>query len=422
MIFKALVLFSIVMPLFGIIQIENGSFAWGVNQSGEKNGATFAFTFYSALMLASLFATTKGTFFRLKENFIHNNKFIKNHSTAFKLILFINIFFAITLLFGLGGYKTLLGTVGKGEFRTTLGGLGAVAYLITKWLAPALFAYLCAISFMLKQSNKTTQRLTFLLFANGTLVFLVGISWGFKTTGILMLTPGFIILTWNSSIKTLLTAALLASATIYTMFLIFDTTENTIYATGIEFIWARLTVLQGEVAWFLWGEHLNNNLDYNYLKTLTVFVGDRIWSILTGITRENQEQWVLYHFGSLLTYASGYPIEGIFDGHSVTGTPFSEGLIAGGVFGLIFFGIIAGIITGIAFNQLRKSIRTQDPMRTALWSCYFVFCVFTWLIGGEIVQLFHISVFVSILLSWSLIRAIKSLCNVKIFHYESIKK
>lgn len=207
---------------------------------------------------------------------------------------------------------------------------------------------------------------------------------------------------------------------VYILFLIFDSTENTIYSSGFEFLWARLTVSQGDVAWYLWSKYLNSDLNFEYTKTLYVAIGDRIWSTFSGITRENQELWVLSHYGSLLTYAIDYPLDGIFDGHNVTGTPFSEGLIAGGVIGTIIFGFLAGLISGYSYKQVKIGINKQNHLQSALWSCYFVFCVFSWLNGGEIVQLFHISVFISLLLSWLLLKTVKSLSNLKIVRYELI--
>ena len=125
--------------------------------------------------------------------------------------------------------------------------------------------------------------------------------------------------------------------------------------------------------------------------TLGVAVGDRLFSVITGITRDDAELWVTSHYGSLLTYTVGYPIEGIEAGHSVTGTPFSEALFALGIAGIPVFGLLAGIVTGVVYKRIARAMAEGRPMSAALWSNYFVWFVFAWLNAGDMAQLFHVS-------------------------------
>lgn len=413
MLLKVLVYFTLLTPLLGIIQVERGAFAWSVNETGYQNGASLAFILYGLMSLFSLFIITKGRFFRIRENIIIREISYYNLRKLYIVVLILNVFLSLIFLFLFGGYHTIIGSVAKGEFRVSLGGFGAIAYLISKWLSPVLFAYLCALRLNTPNSGKISNSLNQLLFANAFFVFLIGVAWGFKTTAILMLMPGFIILTWNHGAELVGKLIIGSFLIVYSLFYLFDTTDNSVYTTVLEFLWARVTVLQGDVAWYLWGQHVDNNLSFNYFSTLQVAIGDRIWSLLTGITRENPEMWILSHYGLLLTYAAGYPIEGILEGHNVTGTPFSEGLIAGGEFGAYFFGLLSGCIIGLVYNKMISCLRKGHSISTAVLSCYFVFSVFSWLNGGEIVQLFHISVFVSILAAWLTIKFIISVVNFK---------
>jgi|GEM_PF-2724481 len=413
MLLKVFVYFSLLTPLLGIIQVEKGAFAWSVNETGYENGASLAFISYVLISLFSLFIITRGRFFSIRENIIIQNKSYCNLRKLYIIVLILNIILSLIFIFVFGGYQTIIGSVAKGEFRASLGGFGAIAYLISKWLSPALFAFLCALRLNAPNSGKMSNSLNQLLFANAFFVFLIGVAWGFKTTAILMLMPGVIILKWNHGAGIIGKLIIGSFLIVYALFLLFDTTDNSGYTTVLEFLWARVTVLQGDVAWYLWGRHVDNDLRFNYFWTLSVAIGDSIWSLLTGITRENPEIWVLSHYGSLLTYAAGYPIEGILEGHNVTGTPFSEGLIAGGEGGAYFFGLLSGCIIGLVYNKMTSCLRKGHAINAAVWSCYFVFCVFSWLNGGEIVQLFHISVFVSMLAAWLAMKIIISVVNLE---------
>jgi hypothetical protein len=419
MLFKSFILFALITPLLGLIQLENGAFSWTLSESGHPNGASVAFAFYVLFMLVTILAVTKGRFFALKERVDLRTSQRSSIVLSFRRALLLNLSFALIFIFAMGGYQTILGMVGKGEFRTSIGFVGST---ISKWLAPAVFAYLCALKLQVNKFDPVARKVNWLLWANGILVFMIGVSWGFKTMAISMLLPGLIILTWNSNFVPLIKIILFSVVTIFALFWLFDSAEDTTSSIALELLWERLTILQGDVPWYLWEKYIQGSLNYDYLTTVSVAIGDTTWSALTGINeQQHPELWVLSHFGYLITYATGYSVEGILGGHNVTGTAFSEGLIAGGALGGYGFGILAGCIIGLTYNGLRKSIKNKQSINTALWSCYSVFCVFSWIASGGIVVLFHIAIIANILLAWLCLKFI-SVAGLKISERSSVKR
>jgi hypothetical protein len=388
-----LLLFTLITPLLGIIQVEQGSFAPSVNKWGSANGAWLAFSVYIVFVVAGAWLASGGRMFRKDPGAGR----LPVTVTTFELrrfldiALFVNASLLFLMLFVFGGMSVLAGSVGKGEFRAELGGYGAVAYLTLKWLSPSVFA-LGASLYVFAGRPRGTRWKLFLL---GLLTFVIGASWGFKTSGLLVLVPAFTILMWFARLRALLLPGLCAAAVIYIAYNMFDALEGGGYEAAFRFLYARLTVWQGDVAWHIWGMWRDGEPFPNYLATLRVVIGDQLFSLLTGLTRDSGEQWVLTHFGSMLTYLAGNPIEHIvYGGHNVTGTPFSEGVIAMGAAGIPVFGMLAGLVCGFVYMKVYRAIQAGRPLASAIWSNYFCWCVFAWLNGGDIVQLFHISVIV----------------------------
>jgi hypothetical protein len=385
-----MLLFTLVTPILGIIQVEQGSYAPSALRWGQPNGATYAFLVYSLFALLGAWVATRGALFRAMPAPTISAEAAKDAPEFRKLALPLSLVLLALMLVAFGGAAVLTGAVGKGEFRTSFGGLGALAYLTLKWLAPCVFAFACVL-FVLAGRPRSGR---WALAGIGFLTFFVGLSWGFKTSGLLVVMPGFIVLLWWARPKAFLLSGLLAVAGIFLAFRMFDAGQTGIYESAFQFLFARITVFQGDVSWLMWDKLINGeDLPY-YWGTPFVAIGDQLYSAITGITRADPEKWISVHYGAMLTYATGYPIEGIEAGHSVTGTPFSEGVIALGMLGIPVFGLAAGLITGFVFNRLSAALFEGRPLSATLWANYAVWCLFAWLNGGEIIQLFHISVIV----------------------------
>ena len=388
---RLMLLFILAAPLIGIIRVEQGAFAPNTGLWGEPNGAAWAFAVYAAFTLLGAWRVTRGALFRRMEPLGTPTMSIAEAREFGATALVLNLGLLFLMLTAFGGLAVLMGTVGKGEFRATLGGAGAFAYLTLKWLSPSVFAFACALYLM--AGRPRSGRLT--LWCIGLVTFMVGLSWGFKTSGLLVLMPGFILLLWSAPLRKFAWLGVFATLSIVVAFRLFDTLVGSIYENLFDFLIARLTVFIGDVPWYVWGRVASGEELPNYWMTPFAAIGDQAFSALTGITRDSPDEWINSHYGAMLTYLCGVPAERVIhEGHSVTGTPFSEGLIALGAEGIPVFGLLAGIITGFVFNRVRAALLEGRPLVAALWANYSVWCLFAWLNGGEIVQLFHISVLV----------------------------
>lgn len=408
---RLMLFFVLFTPLLGIIQVENGAYAANVAEWGHANGASYAFIAYSLCAIAGAWIWTRGEFFRRPPLIVfplsRTKARIANRCIAIALVVN-GLFCALTLLL-FGGLSVLLGEVGKGDFRSSLGGLGAFAYLTLKWLAPSTFALACAQYVFAGRPTASRK----LLVALGLLTFLIGMSWGFKSSGLLVLLPGFVILLWRATLRSVVVYTASSMFVLLAAFMFFDTVEGSAYESALQFLVARLTVFQGDVSWYLWGQWIDGASFPGYAVTLSVAIGDQLFTLLSGISRDDGERWILVHYGSLLTYVVGYPIEGIQAGHSVTGTPFSEGLIAMGAPGILVFGVLAGVVSGFLYGRIASAMRRQRAIPLALWSNYSVWCAFAWLNGGEIVQLFHISVIVGAMAAWTLLKTLLAMAEAR---------
>jgi hypothetical protein len=397
-VFKYLIIFVLSSPLIGIWLVESGEPSLTIGIPGEENGATVAYSLYILLILTVAFGvaalrvgrrsaapTSWGT--QAERAFAH-------FSVRFMVL---NCVFLLVMLFVFGGIQVWLGTIEKGQFRTGLGPLGALPFLMTKFAVPALFAY----STMLWMKTRRSRGTTAMWFGNALIVFLAGSTWGFKTTGLFMLLPGLLILNWRLPVYRLLLFAGIFVGSLFFFFFLFDAH----LMDDIEvftFLGSRLTILQGDVPWYVWGLKQSGELLPNYWPTLLAAVGDTILAIF--ISRNDANEWLAYHYDWMLTHLSGSSLDAVINGHSVTGTPFAEGVIAGGSWGVALFAVVAGLLVGGFYSAIASAIRGGRSLPAALQSTYFCFHIFSWLNGGGITQLFHISVVANILIAYFLIR------------------
>ena len=381
--YKYLVAFALISPLIGIYLVEQGEYAGSVGVNGSPNGATAAFLAYLAVVLITALIATRVPRFTIAST--ATARFDPEHADQdcdvsaarfqeFSVRLFwVNVLFLMILLFAFGGIRVWFGTVGKGVFRATLGPFGAVAYLMTKVTLPALFAF---STILYARAASSKKRNASLWWWNAALIFLTGATWGFKTTSLFMLLPAMLILHWRLSILTALKLVIAAAVVPFALFFVFDT--STVESAGaFQFIVTRLTVLQGDVAWYVWGLHREAEVFPNYWPTLLAAFSDSALRMV-GIARDDLTVWMSYHYDWMMSYIGNIPLEVISEGHSITATPFAEGIIAGGVGGMFLFAAIAGVLIGRTYFHLGRAIKNAMDLRAALLSTYFCFCIFPW--------------------------------------------
>lgn len=399
--YKYLIMFALLTPFIGIWRVEQGAYATSVGILGYENGATLAFSTYLALLLLVTFLSVNGYVTRSSKidysPVVQNNTEVKHSYVYFStLLMMLNFGFLLIMLFVFDGAKVWFSNMDKGMFRVSLGSFGALPYMMTKFVIPALFAY----STLLLMQEERRSYIKCLWYINAFLIIIVGATWGFKTTGLVMLLPSLLILNWRMPAYKLI--IYFASFFLFMMlfFIVFDA-QSMEGVDMILFLLERLTVLQGDVSWYVWGIFREGDTFPNYWPTLLAAMGDTVLS--TFVSKGDLIEWIYYHFDLMLTYLAVDSLHAIETGHSIVGTPFSEGIIAGGLFGMLLFATIAGIIIGRFFRLLDIAIRTGPSIFTALLSTYFCFHIFPWLIGGGITQLFHVSVVMNLLISYGLI-------------------
>jgi hypothetical protein len=393
-----LLVFVTISPLIGILLVENGEFALTLGIEGFSNGAWEAYFIFIFIFYISFVFFTKVKFISLPSvKKIDDKTFFR----ILIIVLVMNIFFLLLFLFGFGSYKVLTGVIDKGEFRSSLGTFGAISYLITKFYAPAILVLITVL-------YKNISKYKFLLISNFFLVVIMGASWGFKSSAIFMIFPALMILLWENSLSKNLFVVLLSLISILFFASIFD--EYSDINMLLLNILNRLTIIQGDMSWYIWSLAQEGLLPLNdYYLTLLPAIGGKMFTIFSSISIAEEQEWIKYHYDLLLTQASGYEDAGLSTGHSVTGTVFSES-----IFALPFplnnlYAVFSGLITAINYKIINEGIKRNDMISVSLSSIYFISVVFPWLNSGGIIQLFHIGIIFGIITTYILLKLIVSI-------------
>lgn len=386
--YKYLIAFVLVTPLIGIWLVEGGEYAGSVGINGYANGATLAFALY-AIGVTLIAIACSGRKHRPAEVHVpveQANAMFRRFSTN---LLIFETAWLLVFLFGFGAINVWLGGVSKEAFRTNVGVLGYIPNSMSKFIVPALVAYAALLYMRTARTGWMTLRLTALC----VIAFINGGSWGFKLTAISAVMPALILLNWRVRPAALVALGLFFIASLVAFFLLFDAN----FEEGAElqrFLLRRLTVLQGDSAWYIWDLYRTGQPIPSYWPTLLAAIGDKMLTVL-GVSRADSYEWMLYHYDWMMTYLTGSTLEAIEDGYSITATPFAEGLVAGGIPGLVLFTVIAGVLTGRMYSFLDRALRRGRTVAAAMGATYFFYFLFPWLNAGAIVQLFHVSLLIS---------------------------
>lgn len=381
---------SVLLPLLGVMQMEDGAFGNSIGMYGYPNGVTVIYALYAVVVLLAYFGLRAGRAI-LPVAFEPSGTSFKIYA---KLLIFSFLLFLLIMLFGFGGWAVWLGQVGKGEFRANLGRFGAVAYVLVNSIIPLLMAY---VSVLYRSAVGDWRDRIWLIVLFG-LTVLIGSTWGFKSTGITMLLPALMVLFWRADLRRVLAVCGAIVLTIVTFFYLFDSKTDEAVG-GPAFLLTRLTILQGDVSWLLWNHHSEGGSFPPYLQTLLVLVGDQVFSMLTGVTREMPDLWADYHFDILVGQIAGLPLSVVNEGHSIVGTPFADGLVLGGVPGVVVMALFAGVLCGVLCTLVESALYRGQNYRCALLVTYFSIYVITFLRNGVVIQLIHIATVVGLMLA-----------------------
>lgn len=400
-----LVLFALLTPLSGLIAMEFGAFGGSFGGFGHRNGASLAFCAYAVPALLTARYVVRKKWGMSRKPGASAEQVASGFSALGIVVLAVIVMCLTVMLFAVGGVRVLTGEVGKGEFRATLGGFGALTYWITKFFVPVLLAYLAAIYL---SARKNVQN-KLLMAASFAATFVLGLTLGFKTSSIFVLMPAIILLNWRVSFRKVMAYGLIFAVITFGTFVWFDRTQETA-GTIFTTLVVRATVLQGDVSWYVWETYVSGKPLPEYGRTLLAVFGDRVFSLLTGYTRDHQYEWVMHHYDFMLTWIIGNPVWAIIEkGHNVTGTPFSEGVIAAGWPGILFFGVFSGVLVGMNYNIIRSALERNRPVTAAIGATYFLFGTFSYLNGGGVVQLAHPSIVLGLSATWLVIKTLETI-------------
>jgi hypothetical protein len=393
-----------VLPLLGVMAMESGEVSPFVDEPGAANGASLAYAVHLLAFFTAFYLVLRAR----KARPIANAPLRPTASPqavdrfgAFCLAIFSLLTFL--MVFAYGGIGVLTLEVDKGEFRTSLGRFGALMTLSTKWFMPAMFAAYVRSAADVGWSplRKLMLVLTALCLA------IVGASWGFKTTVVLMLLPAVILVSWRLNTRVLAWLGLFFVVNVVAFSLFFDQHED--LAAAFEALALRLTALQGDLAWYTWEKVSNGAPTPDYLKTYLPVLGDGMLRQLTGADpSRNFGDWASYYFGNAMTIYGGYPIEGVQAGTTNQPTMFAEALVVGGKY--LFFAVSAvfGGVAGLVASSLRRAIALRRHASAATLATFFSFTILSWTLGNGFSSLFYLINLVGAAVTYLMLRAFLS--------------
>ena len=368
--FDKIVITLFLTSSYGMYLLTRGAYSPLLGEFGYDNGALKAFLL-SWTILFIVYYFTKKTKLSLPVNITRKKYSYEKISMIFFIILVILL---LVILFYFGAYKIWIGSIGKGDFRSTLGPLGAIAFGLSKFTAPSIGAYLAYIYKKKQIKNKK------MLFLNLFIIFLIGSSWGTKSFGLFILLPAMTIILWDLKFYNFIILFILALLAMIVIAIYIN--NRFTFGMATNFVLSRLTIMQAEVPWKIWDLQITNHLDVNYIQTIPSFIGDKLLFLLTGLSRGDISEWISHHYGLLLTSLVYDNTYNIMHGFNVTGTFFSEALISLGYFGIVIFPLFAGIFLGILYNSIIKAMKNNNPIVVSILLSYYYFVFFAWLNSG----------------------------------------
>lgn len=390
--FDKILYFLFFTSSYGLYLIENGAFSPTLMLNGYKNGVLYAYLVFWGILFTIYYLTKKS-----KISFtVKKGKKEYDYMIYSKYYFIILIFLLIVILFVFGAYKIWTGEMGKGEFRSSgIGFFGSFAYGISKFVVPAIGVFQAYLYTRIE--NKKVKHKNILIL-NFLIIFLVGSSWGFKSFGVFLLLPGLTIIFWDLSFIVFLLMASIGLLLMIFAALLFDAKYNLNFYTASEFILTRITVMQGEVPWKIWDLYINEQLNISYAQTLLPVLGNKVLYLLTGLDNSNGSEWISYNYGLLLTDIVSTNKYNILHGHNVTGTLFSEAIIALGYLGILVFSLLAGFLVGLFYNTVNNGMKNNNPLVVSVALVYYYSIIYAWIKSGGIVSLIHVANIINIVM------------------------
>lgn len=391
-----------ILPLFGVMAMEAGAISPFIDAPGDENGATIAYLLHLAFFFTAFHFALRYPTGQAAQRLAATPKSpalghaqVDSYARFCVCLFFV---FALLMLFVFGGIDVFLLNVDKAEFRISLGPFGALMTIATKWIIPAMFAALVAA---VRSVGWTSSR-RIQVGLSGLLLAVVGASWGFKTTIIMMLLPAIILVAWTVKARVFFLLAVFFVGNIVVFSLLFDQHED--IQLVFEALLYRLTVLQGDLAWYTWESVSRGYETPPYLRTFLPMLGDGLLRRITGANpEENYAEWASYYFGPSMTLFGGYPVEGVQAGVTNQATMFAESLVVGGLHCYVVVSGFFGAVVGGVASKLKSAINCGDYQLSATLATFYSFAILSWSLGNGFSSLFYLINLVGGLVTYFLI-------------------
>lgn len=393
--FHFLLLAYMFLPMVGIYFLEAGSFTYTFHVNGYENGAFGAYfihfmSFYFGFLLVFIWRRTPA---KSLSYFQADYRVLCSRMLVFSTISFLLVWFVF------GGYKVAFGVVGKGEFRTNLGPFGGVLYLVVKALLPAGFCYLTLLR--MQEENRG-----FVYYLIAFIIAVTVLGLGFKALAVTVFLPSIICALYRPNFLSLLKVSGVVLALVVVAAILFDS-KNSYNVSVFEFILARVTVLTGDVSWYLWSMSDYNLARFDLSSTMLGAFGRTPLSFF-GVS--TQDYLLNYSYGPALTTFVGRSESTVLSGFTVTGTLFSAALLSFGKTFFFLYSFVSGVFIGMLHFYFSYALKSGRYKMCAVLSSYLVFFVVGWVNSGDIGKLFHISTIVYLAIGYLFL----SLMSVKV--------
>lgn len=378
--YNSAVLFILIAPFVGLNLIHKFPDDYYWLTSGSSSVAPVIY--YAFFLFGSSIAVLQFKSQSIDDSLVTKRQF---HS-EYPLLIFLLIITTI-LMIGYGGLSVLSGEISKEDVRQS----GFVHALLSKYLAPSIFAYLSAKYRMLSLSR--VQWLLALL-----MIFFVGLSTGGKASALIVILPGLAIIFHGrlnlfkiSIFGALAFGSLMVSAWLFDSFLGGDVVKIA------EYLLRRAFALTAESPFHISVAYESNQPLIEYSYTLLEVFGKSVLSHF-GFSHDLHK----YLFSFAVT-AWLYPseIDNILNGAwNITPNVFVEALILGGGFMLPFFGWLVVYVAFSIWNRVIKKLNQGKFSDAAITSVYAVLVYLSWINSAGIMQLVHPLAIISLFFSW----------------------
>lgn len=378
--YQLAVLFVLSAPLIGLILIGSFPDEFDWLTSGESAAAPLFY--YSIFMIGAAVAAMQFKKCDLKIA----AQMAEQSRSEYPLLL---VLFAIlvVVLVGYGGLDVLTGSMTKEDVRQS----GFVHAVLTKYLAPSIFAYFSALRRALRLSL-VEWWLACLL------TFVVGLSTGGKASALIAILPGVAIMFIGrlSLLRVLLILVFTFGLLMVTAWL-FDSFLNADMPLIAQYLVRRTFVLTAEAPFHIGIAYSNNQPTIIYHYTLFEVFGK---SVLLNFEAFHEIHKYLFSFA---VTAWLYPerIDAITAGiWNITPNVFVEALIVGGAYLLPVIGWVIVYVASVLWSSVVSQINCGRYTCAATISVYAVIVYLSWINSAGIMQLVHPLALGSLALSW----------------------